>query len=83
MQELRSPVEKIKQPEEHCADHSNQQEAAMMLGQRNTSDRYRHRDRPTSDSDHACVKGAYPLLVNLEQSPQPFRIHGDSHLDTP
>ena len=66
MKELRAPVPDIEQPEEDCADHSNEEEAAMMLGQGETGDRRCQRDRPAPDSDHICVECAYPLLVNLE-----------------
>jgi hypothetical protein len=38
VKELRAPVPDIEQPKEHCAYHGHGQEAAMMLGQRETDD---------------------------------------------
>ncbi len=46
----------------------------MMLGQGETDDSCYQGDRPTSDSHHIGVERAYPMLVNLEQSPEPFRL---------
>ena len=72
MKELRAPVPDIEQSEEYRAYHGYEQEAPVMLGQGEADDSRYQSDRPASDSHHICVKCTYPLLVNLEQSPQPF-----------
>lgn len=46
----------------------------MMLGQGETDDSCYQGDRPTSDSHHIGVECAYPVLVDLEQGPEPFCI---------
>jgi hypothetical protein len=72
VKDLSAPESGIEQPEEYRAYHRYEQEAVMMLGQGETHESCDQGDRPTSDGHHDCVERAYPLLVNLEQSPELF-----------
>jgi hypothetical protein len=44
----------------------------MMLGQGKADYSRYQGDRPTSNGHRDCVKCAYPLLINLKQSPEMF-----------
>ena len=57
---------------EGSASHRSEEDAVIIFGQGEAGNCGYHCDSPAPYRDQDCVECAYPLLVDLEQSPERF-----------